>query len=428
MERQRTRVNGRKSDRPLARMLAVAALAAACGGPESSPGPGSLDASREALARSSGGSSLAVAPNPVASHAAMRVTGCGYAAGGTVTVNDSGPAGARSWSATVDASGCLASDASAGADAGSHTVKTYQQLKRGGQASLVAQATFTVLPAPLALISENYSFRWDATKGCVGEDDHLDWTAQGTLAPGHSFSFTPQYPDCGTSRAVMFHVASEAGSSLRLRTVVPRYDGISNDPAQEGMEIVARSVNGAAHLCMFPNTGFSAPAGYTVTLTNEGTTSASVTLTGSDENDWPYYYWSQCLAADADHDGWSDSLEHAMAQLVYPTGNHVTGSLPAGTNYLRACGTPGANDEFDTWPPDLDDDGVVTQADVDLLAAHLGEGNGIAWSLISPNHDVPEAYWNHVGAWNRFDLNADGWVDSKDLDLVKAALGKRCGP
>jgi hypothetical protein len=406
-------------------MLALAALAAACGGTASSPDPGPFDSSREALARSSGGSSLAVVPNPVASRAAMRVTGCGYAAGGSVTVNDSGPAGARSWTATADASGCLASDASAGTDAGSHTVKTYQQLKRGGPPSLVAQASVTVLPAPLGVIGERYYWRWDATKNCVSEDDTLDWSAAGSLAPGQSFSFTPRYPDCNDPRAVMGKVTASSGANLQLSTVVPASDRYSADPSQAGKPIVASMSGGVARICMFPDTSFKPNAGYTITVTNLGTTAVNdVTVTGKDYNDWPMFYWNECLGADADGDGWSDSYEHTMAQLV-ASANDFVGK---GTNYLASCGTSQPNDEFDFWPPDFDDDGVVTQADVDLLTSHLGEGNGVPWASISPNSTDPGYFWNHVGAWNRFDLTGDGWVDSKDLAIVQGLLGQRCSP
>jgi hypothetical protein len=188
-------------------------------------------------------------------------------------------------------------------------------------------------------------------------------------------------------------------------------------------------VNGVAELCMFPATNFTAPTGYTITVTNVSTTTAStVSITGKDYNNWSYFYWNECLAADADHDGWSDSYEHAMAQLTYPTGNYLYGWLPAGSDYLRSCGTATPNDEFDFWPPDLDDDGVVTQADVDLLTPHVGEGNGIPWSQMSPNSGTPAYFNSHTGAWNRFDLNADGWVDAKDVALLQSYLGKRCAP
>jgi hypothetical protein len=372
--------------------------------------------------------SLSATPNPVTARQPLHLLGCGYAASLAIVGEDWGPEGMEPWGAAVDSTGCFAVDRQASSYAGSHTLKAFQRLK-GTQATLVAEASLTVDSAPLSLVSESYFFRWNPSATCVSEDDTLDWSAAGWLAPGQSWSFSPRFPDCNDARAVMVHVAAGSSALLRVSTVMPVSDGISNNPGQAGKTIAATTAGGTAQLCMFPNTSFTAPTGYTITVTNIGTTTASnVTLTGQDYNDWIYFYWSPCLAADADHDGWSDSYEHAMAQLIYPTGNYLNGALPAGSDYLRSCGTPIANDEFDFWPPDFDDDGVVTQADVDLLAANLGQGNGIAWAQVSPNSGIPQYFWNHVGAWNRFDLNADGMVDSKDLAIVQSMLGARCAP
>ncbi|WP_248341757.1 dockerin type I domain-containing protein [Anaeromyxobacter paludicola] len=400
----------------------LALLAAACGGPDPEP----VAAASTAATR---GASLAASPNPVLEGATFHLAGCGFAASLPVTLTDTAPGGSTtSFGGVADASGCLAVDHAAGYAPGAHTVAATQLLKRN-QSTLVAQASLSVSPAPLAATSEQYTFRWDATKGCVSEDDALSWSAAGYLAPGQSYTFTPRYPDCNDPRAVMVHVAAETGASLRISTVVPAADGNSNDPGQAGMAIHADTRSGVAQLCMFPNTSGIGSAGYAITITNVGTTTANaITVSGKDTNDWPYYYWADCLAADADHDGWSDSLEHAMAQLVYPTGNYLYGATPAGSNYLRSCGTPQANDEFDFWPPDLDDDGVVTQADVALVSAHVGEGNGIPWSAITPDPNLPQSFWSHVGAWNRFDLNADGVVDAKDVAIVQGLLGARCAP
>lgn len=369
---------------------------------------------------------LTVTPDPVPGRQPIHLAGCGYVPALDISGEDRGPTGVEHWWAVVDAAGCFAVDRPASSVAGSHTLRAYQRLKRG-QATLMAQASLTVTPPPLGLVEERYFFRWDASKACVSEDDTLDWSAAGALAPGASFTFTPRYPDCENARAVMVKLAAGAGASLRLATVVPADDGLSNELGQRGTPLVTETVGGTARLCMFPNTTFTAPAGYTITVTNLGTTTADVSLTGKDYNDWLYFYWRECLETDADGDGWSDSYEHAMAQLVYPTGNFNDGALPAGTDYLRACGTAAAYDEFDAWPPDLDDDGAVTPADADLLAAHLGEGNGVPWASISPNPGRPEFFWNHVGGWNRFDLDADGWVDLRDLEVVQGFMGARCG-
>jgi hypothetical protein len=370
-----------------------------------------------------GPATLVVTPSPAPAGSPIQLAGCGYAAGLSVYGEDASAAGVEYWGGVADARGCLEVVRNASLHTGSHTLSAYQILRKR---TLMARTTLEVVAGPLAVTSESYTFQWDASKLCIGEDDHFTWTASGALGPGGTFVYTPRYPDCQTARAVVVEVRSSA--TLRVSTVVPVGDELSNDATQAGKTIAATTRGGVARLCMFPNPSFSAPASYRITVENLGATSAGdVAVTGRDFNDWLVFYWNDCLGADADGDGWSDSVEHAMAQLVYPTGNYNSGALPAGTDYLRACGTAAADDEFDAWPPDFDDDGRVTDADVARVAAHVGEGNGIPWANITPDSG-PDGYWSHVGAWNRFDLDGDGWVGSSDVARARALLGARCAP
>ncbi len=85
--------------------------------------------------------------------------------------------------------------------------------------------------------------------------------------------------------------------------------------------------------------------------------------------------------ADTDHDGFTDSVETYI-----------------GTDPNRACG-PGA------WPPDVNDDGVVNQTDLDLAAAHFNPSNYA----------------------KRYDMNASGTITSTDLGIIAKYQGKKCG-
>ncbi|MGH8509426.1 MAG: Ig-like domain-containing protein, partial [Gammaproteobacteria bacterium] len=132
--------------------------------------------------------------------------------------------------------------------------------------------------------------------------------------------------------------------------------------------------------------------------------------------------------ADADHDGWNDSLEHSMANLVYPNG-YIAGIYQPyilwGSNYLRAeAQTAIADDEVDSYPPDLNDDGVVDALDANKLAGHLGEGNGVPLEQISPNGGDARFYWANTWPWRRFDLDGDGYVSETDAGIVASLVGQ----
>jgi hypothetical protein len=177
---------------------------------------------------------------------------------------------------------------------------------------------------------------------------------------------------------------------------------------------------------MFPSFN-SDGASYTVTLTNiSSETVHGIVLNGRHENDWSIFYYPRCLFADADADGWNDSLEHSMANLLYPNG-YIDGvfqpDLLWGSNYLRGqARTAVSLDEIDSMPPDLDDNGQIDSEDLRILSEHLGEGNGIALEAISPN---PGEAWFHNNTlpWRRYDLDGDGYVGEEDLRIVEQSMG-----
>ncbi len=282
---------------------------------------------------------------------------------------------------------------------------------------------------PMALQYENYNFRnLSGDNSCLGEDDHLSWQATGSLAPGESFSFTPQYAACNGHPAVISVVANWSGGPLELSSSAPDSDYASWDNAQMGKLIVAPVVNQGAQLCMFP--AYSGDGrNYTITLTNNGSqTVSNIVLEGRGENDWPYFYYERCIYGDADGDGWNDSSEHTMANLVYPNG-YIDGEYQPyilwGSNYLRdRPATAAANDEVDAYPPDLNDDGIVDQQDINELQVWLGQGNGLPQQFISPNPGDAEWFHNNTYAWRRYDLDGDGYVGPEDKEIISTLVGE----
>ena len=59
---------------------------------------------------------------------------------------------------------------------------------------------------PFSLQSESYYFRSGVEGDCLGEDDELEWLAQGTLPPGESNYFNPQYPSCYANAAAITNI------------------------------------------------------------------------------------------------------------------------------------------------------------------------------------------------------------------------------
>ena len=283
----------------------------------------------------------------------------------------------------------------------------------------------SVTELPMSLEYENYTFRPSYDESCLGEDDALRWKATGSLEPGESYTYTPRVPGCISHPAVIAVVLSWDGSELELSGTVPDNDFASRDPDQKYSQIVAPNVENKAQLCMFPF--YSSEEGYpTITITNVGGDVASnVVLEGLNDNDWSIFYYPSCLNADADGDGWNDSLEHSMANMVY----HSDGSADApsvlwGSNYLRTNSTTfESDDEIDAYPPDFNDDDSVDDADVTKISQYLGQGNGIPLEAISPNLS-PEFYYNNTLPWRRYDLNGDGHVSQTDVDIVTSLVGQ----
>lgn len=283
---------------------------------------------------------------------------------------------------------------------------------------------------PLALEYEDYYFRW-GQNSCIGEDDELEWLATGSLGPGETFTFSPAVTGCSGHAAAISVTASWDGGTLALSSNVPDSDYSSWDADQAGRLIEAPTLGKSAQLCMFP---FYSSEGrdYTVAITNVSqTVVTNIRLHGRHENDWPIFYYPRCLNADADGDGWNDSLEHTMGILVYPIG-YIDGVFQPyilwGSNYLRGhAETPFPLDEIDSFPPDLNDDGVLNQEDFSILEGWLGAGNGIALEDISPN---PGPNWFHENTlpWRRYDLDGDGIVGSEDWQILQQTANSGAMP
>ena len=302
-----------------------------------------------------------------------------------------------------------------------------------GQSNRPAGDT-TTQDQPLAIMTENYNFRYsNGSNNCLGEDDHLRWQAKGSLAPGESFSFTPLYPGCAGHPAVVSVTASWTGGQLTVTSTAPAADYASSDPEQLGQQITAPISNEQAQLCMFPRY-LDSHSYYTVTISNDSDqTVHEITITGQSENAWPLYYYSRCLNADADADGWNDALEQTMAIMVYPNG-YIEGifqpDLLWGSNYLRATAiTPFSNDEVDAYPADLDDNGIVDLTDLSIIENYLGQGNGIPLQAISPNPSSGFYYFHsNTRPWRRYDLDGDGLVNDTDRRIIDTLLNTSLPP
>lgn len=280
---------------------------------------------------------------------------------------------------------------------------------------------------PMALEDESYFFRVNGEDSCLGEDDELEWVASGSLAPGESFSFSPKVGACDGHPAAITVVASWGNGTLNLSSTVPDADYSSWDSDQSGHFIEAQAIDNRAQLCMFPRFTVEGE-NYTITLTNESSAVVNdIKLHGRHENDWSIFYYPRCLNADADNDGWNDSLEHTMANLIYPNG-YINGVLQPdilwGSNYLRdTARTLIADDEIDSYPPDFNDDGSVDGEDLGIIEQQLGAGNGIPLEEISPNPGE-NSYHDNTLPWRRYDLDGDGFVNETDREIVLQLLNQ----
>jgi len=280
---------------------------------------------------------------------------------------------------------------------------------------------------PMTVQSEFFQKQWSSTDpSCFGTDDQYSFKVAGSLAPGESYTFHA-IPTCAIAEmpAIVVKAAWDA-SELEVTSIAPEGDGISGDSAQAGTPIVAASYGREAHLCIFIS-----PSGqkseWAVTIRNKGTLTAyNVTLEGEEHNGWPVFFNNQCARADADGDGWNDSIEHGMGLLTYYS-SYSNPSLKHaqldGTNYLRAApNTQTPDDEVDAYPPDVNDDGVVDQVDVDRVASFVGQGTGVGLDQIDANPG-PNFLYAQVGPWRRYDLDGNGRVAAHDVELVRALVG-----
>lgn len=277
--------------------------------------------------------------------------------------------------------------------------------------------------------SESFQKRWSGTDpSCFAVDDQYSFSATGSLAPGESFTFEA-VPTCDYAELPAIAIrASWDASELEVTSVVPANDGISDDLAQAATPVKAAVHGNSAHLCMFTSAwGEGQGFGWAVTIRNTGTETAyQVKLEGQESNGWLTYFHNRCARADADGDGWNDSLEHGMKLLTYyasyPTPATKWTSLD-GTNYLRASSSSAApDDEVDAYPPDVNDDGVVDQADVARVASFVGQGSGIALDEVSSDPG-PSYVYEQAKVWRRYDLDGSGTVSSRDVEIVQALVG-----
>jgi hypothetical protein len=297
------------------------------------------------------------------------------------------------------------------------------------QAARTATVT-TVMTIQSQQLYQPYSWQ-DPT--AFGVDDFMNWTVTGQLAPGDSYTFVPKWPISSASEvpAMSSSVRWSGSTTLRLTTTVPTDDQVTAaDPSVDhrGALITAPVISNSAQLCMFfvPDNGVPT-FNYALTVTNVGTVSATaVTLTGQTSNGYTSNFGPFCNRADADGDGWNDTLEEGMTDLTQPavsTAAEVDNLL--GVDYLAgrsATGTPG--DEVDSYPPDVNDDGAVTQADVTQLSSWVGQGTGVPLARVDYTGVGAYSYQQQSALWRRYDLNGDGQVDSADVAWVQAEVGR----
>lgn len=290
---------------------------------------------------------------------------------------------------------------------------------------------------PMSGETTYYSDRWPGSDDCFAKDDDMNWRATGSLKPGESYTYTPERPICADPQELP-HVSADltwSGSQLELTSTIPMGDFLNGDDAYnsgdtQGRQVVAPNVGNRAQLCIFMDpsaAGVTTHTPYSFTIRNVGTTTADgITLKGESHNGWPHYWNPDCYNGDADRDGWNDAFEETTAVLTYySTGASSPYTSLIGSRYARAdVHTTARDDEVDAYPPDVNDDGVVDQADSDRVASHTGEGTGVAINRISSNMNDPGYMYDQKGVWRRYDLNGDGRVDGADVAMVTKLVGQ----
>lgn len=267
----------------------------------------------------------------------------------------------------------------------------------------------------------------DFDYGCIGVDDTVYWKATGYLDPGESFTYTPPLPSCRGETPFMSAKAHWDGSELEIKTIVPYPDYCAWDPEQAGKEIVSTNMPGRAYICMFshmpPSTSGQNPYYYSFIITNKGTERAkTIVFEGVHDNGWMTNYYHECNNADADKDGFNDSMEFGTNSMTYYVNNGSGHDM--GFNYLRARGSSIPGDEVDFYPGDFNDDNKIDQSDITMMEPFMGQGNGVPLSMISPNPSQDTYLYKQTFAWRRYDLNLDGYVNDRDLSIVETLKGK----
>lgn len=312
--------------------------------------------------------------------------------------------------------------------------------------------------------------------GCLTNDIDYHFSASGSLAPGEFFTFTimPTCAGWNERPVIQAHMTWDA-SQIELSTAIPATDPSSGTGVNDiGLPLVARPFGKNSHSCVFiapwaapgnlatyrnvVDTGTPASdwisgtwdtpnimgVGVTYTIRNVGSETAyKVQLSGTETNGWAVF-WSQwagiyegCHRADGDGDGWNDALEKSLY-----AGASASPGVPRGTNF--ALTLPAPADPFNggvpvaAYPPDFDNDGIVDQLDLDLILSYAGQGTGIPyayldwyWETGRPLPPLPPSACQTcptTGAWRRFDLNNDGFVDNKDVALEELVIGQPYPP
>lgn len=326
-----------------------------------------------------------------------------------------------------------------------HAFRFRAALTHGSLLATVACAALAGAPAARAarsapvitamtVQSENLAqpYSWQ-DPSAFGVDDFMNWTVTGQIAPGDSYTFTPRWPISSASEvpAMSAGLRWSGSTTLRMTTVVPMNDQVSAlDPGVDhrGQTIDAPVVANTAALCMFFVPDNSVPTfNYALTITNVGAAAATaVSLSGQTSNGYTSNFGPFCNRADADHDGWNDSLEEGMTDLTAPAVSSAgDADSVLGADYLRArAATPTMNDEVDSYPPDVNDDGAVTQADVTEISGWVGQGSGVPLARVDYTGVGPTSYQQQSGLWRRYDLNGDGNVDASDVAWVQAEVGR----
>jgi Dockerin type I domain len=266
-----------------------------------------------------------------------------------------------------------------------------------------------------------------------GVDDFMNWTVTGQIAPGDSYTYTPKWPISWASEVPDMSASLRwtGATTLRMTSVVPMNDQVSAaDPRvnHDGQTISAPLVGNSAELCMFFVPTSAVPTfNYSITVTNTGTVAATgITLSGQESNGYAANYGPFCNRADADGDGWNDSLEEGITDLTNPAvGTATQQDEVLGVDYLQGRSTTTAvNDEVDSYPPDVNDDGIVNQADVDEISGWVGQGSGVPLAHVDYSGIGPNRYQAQSALWRRYDLNGDGMVTAADVGWVRAEVGR----